>query len=88
MIFWFKAKDGLLSLSLSVVWIVSATVLGLLIFNEGISFARQSFSQEQTPMQRVLDTLYIAGKNKVSDTALDNMLTFRAGKYYMLNFRI
>jgi hypothetical protein len=84
MIFWFKAKDGMLSLSLLVVWIVSATALGLLIFSEGISFAQQSVSREQTPMQKTPDTLYIAGRNIISDTEFNNMLPFKIGNYSML----
>ena len=84
MIFWFKAKDGILSLILFVVWIVSATALGLLILNESISFAKESVSYEQTPMQRTSDTLYIVGRNRISDAELDNMLTFRIGSYCML----
>ena len=84
MIFWFKAKDGILSLIMLVIWFVSATTLGLLLFNEGVSFAQRSVSSEQTAIQSSSDTLYIVGKNKISDIDYGNMLTFRAEDYYML----
>ena len=84
MIFWFKAKDGMLSLSMFVIWIISATVLGLLIFNEGISFAQESVSREQTPIRNSSDTLYIVAKNKITDIEPNDMWYFRIGNYQML----
>ena len=84
MIFWFKAKDRILSLSLLVIWIVSATALGLFAFYEAISFAEESVSREQVPMQKIPDTLYIVGNNKISDTEINNMLPFRVDNYYTL----
>jgi len=84
MIFWFKAKDGMLSLILLIIWFLSATALGLLMFVEGISFAEQSISTEQTQIQTSSDTLYIKAKNRISDIETNNMLSFRAGDYYML----
>jgi phage shock protein PspC (stress-responsive transcriptional regulator) len=84
MIFWFKAKDGILSLILLIIWFLSATALGLLMFAEGISFAEQSISTEQTQIQTSSDTLYIKAKNRISDIETNDMLSFRAGDYYML----
>ena len=84
MIFWFKAKDGVLSMSLLVIWFVSAMALGLLIFSEGISFKERSVSREKMPIQSSADTLYIVGKNKISDIKSDNMRSFVAGNHFYM----
>lgn len=84
MIFWFRAKDGILSLSLFFVWIVSSAALGLLLFNEGIPFAEQSSAYERMPALTAADTIYIAGRNKIADIKTDNMNVFRVDEYYML----
>ena len=48
MIFWFKAKDGILSLVAFVVWVMAVAALAMILFNEGISFAETGRSSTQT----------------------------------------
>ena len=40
MIFWFNARDGVVSLVALVVWVMSVAALAIIGFNEGISFAK------------------------------------------------
>ena len=42
MIFWFNARDGVVSLVALVVWVMSVAALSIIGFNEGVSFARRA----------------------------------------------
>lgn len=83
MIFWFRAKDGLLSLVLLMTWIASAVTLGVITANEGISFAQQSVAHKNEPLHSTSDTLYIKTKNSIPIVTA-GMKAFKADKYYML----
>jgi phage shock protein PspC (stress-responsive transcriptional regulator) len=67
MIFWFRAKDGILSLVGFIIWVSAATALTIILFNEGISFAESARSSSQTILPQPPDTLYIMPYHKVSD---------------------
>jgi phage shock protein PspC (stress-responsive transcriptional regulator) len=67
MIFWFRAKDGIVSLIAFVLWIMSITALSIIIFNEGISFAESARTSAQTIFPNPPDTLYVISDNKVED---------------------
>ncbi|MDR2910088.1 MAG: PspC domain-containing protein [Bacteroidales bacterium] len=84
MIFWFKAKDGILSLVLFITWIVSAVALGFITASEGISFAQQSVAYKNEQLYSTADTVYITVKNTVSLVPAADMKAFKADKYYML----
>jgi phage shock protein PspC (stress-responsive transcriptional regulator) len=81
MIFWFKAKDGVFSLVGLVLWVISITVLALLLFNEGISFAETGRSSSETILNNIPDTLYIKSDHKVSDLRFDKELTVKEERY-------
>jgi phage shock protein PspC (stress-responsive transcriptional regulator) len=84
MIFWFRAKDGTLSLALIVVWALSVTALAILLFSEGVSFAERSGSSFKTPMNNLSDTIYVTSGNRVSDLISDRTLPFNTEKYSVL----
>lgn len=67
MIFWFRAKDGVIILVGFIVWIMSLTALSIILFNEGVSFAESAKSYTQTPIAQPPDTLYIMSGQKTSD---------------------
>jgi phage shock protein PspC (stress-responsive transcriptional regulator) len=67
MIFWFRAKDGIISLVAFVIWIMSITALSIIIFNEGISFAESARISTQTVLPDPPDTLYVISDKKVDD---------------------
>lgn len=67
MIFWFRAKDGILSLVGFILWVIAVTALAIILFNEGISFAESARSSSQTVLPQPPDTLYIMSDHKVSD---------------------
>ncbi|HNW57163.1 MAG TPA: PspC domain-containing protein [Bacteroidales bacterium] len=76
MIFWFRAKDGLLSLICFVIWVASVSALSMILFHEGISFAQTSRSSSQIFMSDTPDTLHVISGNKASDLKFDKEISF------------
>ncbi|MDO9580601.1 MAG: PspC domain-containing protein [Bacteroidales bacterium] len=81
MIFWFKARDGVLSLICLVVWVMSITALSLILFNEGISFAETAKSSSEKILTDIPDTLYIIAGSKLSDLKVDKELSIKEEGY-------
>jgi phage shock protein PspC (stress-responsive transcriptional regulator) len=81
MIFWFRAKDGVVLLSGLVLWVISAAVLSILLFNEGISFAETAKSISQSYFKSAPDTLYIIPGKKISDLSIDNEIILPDEEY-------
>jgi len=67
MIFWFRAKDGVVSLVGLVLWVTVITALVIILFNEGISFAKTAKSSTELVLPKSPDTLYIMTDQKVAD---------------------
>ena len=67
MIFWFRARDGVISLAGFVLWVISIVALSMLLFNEGISFTETGRSSTQLIVPDKPDTLYIMIDHKASD---------------------
>ena len=67
MIFWFKARDGIISLIALVVWVISIAALTIIGFNEGISFAQTGKISAETILPNSPDTLYVRSDNKITD---------------------
>ncbi|MBK7625758.1 MAG: PspC domain-containing protein [Bacteroidales bacterium] len=67
MIFWFRAKDGIITLICFILWVMSVTALSIMLFNEGVSFAESAKSYTQTPIPQPPDTLYIMSGQKIAD---------------------
>lgn len=71
MIFWFKARDGVILLSGLVLWVLSCAVLAIILFNEGVSFSESARSKLSVSFKEVPDTLYIVADRKISDLKYD-----------------
>jgi phage shock protein PspC (stress-responsive transcriptional regulator) len=67
MIFWFNARDGVVSLVALVVWVMAIAALTIIGLNEGISFAHNARSSAETVLQNSPDTLYVISDNKIAD---------------------
>jgi hypothetical protein len=67
MIFWFRAKDGILSLILLVTWVLSLASLVLILVNEGVSFSETGRASAELIPQNKPDTLYIMPLKKIND---------------------
>jgi phage shock protein PspC (stress-responsive transcriptional regulator) len=67
MIFWFRARDGILSLIFLVVWVLSITALCILLFNEGITFSETGRSTSTEVFATPPDTLQVVSVRKSKD---------------------
>jgi phage shock protein PspC (stress-responsive transcriptional regulator) len=75
MIFWFRAKDGIVSLAGFVIWVLSVAALSIILFNEGISFAETGKIASEKIFTHTPDTLYIKAGKKVSALKFDKELS-------------
>ncbi len=74
MIFWFRAREGIFSLSALVVWVMSIAALSIILFNEGIGYAERAKSISTDSLFNIPDTLYIKPINRISDLGYDHEL--------------
>lgn len=81
MIFWFRAKDWIVSLVALVVWVLSISALTILLFNEGISFAESGRKNEQIILEHHYDTLYLKVDSKISDLKFEKEISLPGGDY-------
>lgn len=75
MIFWFKVRDGIFSLTALIVWVVAVAALSIILFNEGVSFAESSSTTSQNIMPKAPQTLHIVAGNKLDDLDYQNALS-------------
>jgi phage shock protein PspC (stress-responsive transcriptional regulator) len=81
MIIWFKAKDGILSLTGLVLWVLAIAALSIIFFNEGISFAESARSTSTYILPNTPDTLYLITEHKVSDLKFDKEISLPDDDY-------
>jgi phage shock protein PspC (stress-responsive transcriptional regulator) len=81
MVFWFKARDGVVSLIAFVVWIMSISALAIIGFNEGVSFARTAKVSAETVIQNKTDTIYIKSVNKVANLKYEKVISIPHDEY-------
>jgi phage shock protein PspC (stress-responsive transcriptional regulator) len=76
MIFWFRARDGVVSLVALVVWVGSVAALSIIGFNEGVSFAQTGKTTVETILSKSPDTLYISTDHKIADLKYEKQISF------------
>ncbi len=76
MIFWFRARDGVLSLIGLIIWALSVTALAIILANEGFSFSETGRTSSQIILENSPDTLYIITDRKVKDLEYDREVSF------------
>ncbi|NLJ44610.1 MAG: PspC domain-containing protein [Bacteroidales bacterium] len=81
MIFWFRAKDGIISLSGLVIWVMCVAALSILLFNEGISFAETAKSVTGEIIEKAPKEIYVLSGQKVSDLHYDKEIAFDEEDY-------
>jgi phage shock protein PspC (stress-responsive transcriptional regulator) len=81
MIFWFRARDGVVSLVALVVWVMTLAVLAVISFNEGISFAENAKTSAQNVLSLSHDTLYVMSDQKIEDLKFDKEFTLPHEEY-------
>jgi len=81
MIFWFRSRDGIVSLIALIIWVISVAALSLLLFNEGISYAETSKSITEEIIEKAPADLYIMAGNKVAGLNYDKEISFHDEDY-------
>jgi phage shock protein PspC (stress-responsive transcriptional regulator) len=81
MIIWFKAKDGILSLTGLVLWVLAIAALSIIFFNEGISFAESAKTSSQNILSDKPDTLYLMTGQKVANLKFEKEFTLPHEEY-------
>lgn len=81
MIFWFKAKDGILSVIALIIWVISITALSLILFNEGISFAETAKSSTERIIRPAPDTLFLMANHRITGLSIDKELSIKEEGY-------
>lgn len=81
MIFWFRARDGVVSLVALVIWVMSITALSIVLFTEGISFAETAKSSVETVMPHSPDTLYVKSDQKIADLKFEKEIALPHEEY-------
>ena len=81
MIFWFHARDGVVSLVALVVWVMTIAALSIIGFNEGVSFAETAKSSVETMLTPTPDTLYIHTDNKIADLKYEKEISLPHEEY-------
>ena len=71
MIFQFRAKDGILSLSLFLTWIAVLVIISAIFFRQGLGFAESGRKTEKIVFNTPSDTIYFRAGNKLSSAHYD-----------------
>lgn len=75
MIFWFRARDGVVSLVALVVWVMSLAALAIICFNEGVSFAQTAKLSVESVLPKSPDTLYVVADHKIADLKFEKQIS-------------
>jgi phage shock protein PspC (stress-responsive transcriptional regulator) len=81
MIFWFKARDGIVNLAALVIWVMSIAALAIIGFSEGVSFAESARTSVETILPHSPDTLYIRSDNKIADLRYEKEIALPHEEY-------
>ncbi|MDY0099326.1 MAG: PspC domain-containing protein [Bacteroidales bacterium] len=81
MIFWFRAKDGIISLAGFLMWVLCAVALSMILFNEGISFAERGKAVTLETLGKNPENVYIKTAKKAGDLSYDKDISFPDGNY-------
>jgi phage shock protein PspC (stress-responsive transcriptional regulator) len=84
MIFWFRAKDGVVSLVGLVLWVMLMAILAVILFNEGLSFAETARTSTQKVFTHSPKTMYIKSGNRTSALNIEKELNFREEGYNIM----
>jgi phage shock protein PspC (stress-responsive transcriptional regulator) len=71
MIFQFRAKDGILSLSLLLTWIAVLVIMSAIFFRQGLGFAESGRKTEKILFNTPSDTIYFRAGNRISAAHYD-----------------
>lgn len=83
MIFWFRARDRWINISALLLWVIAATALSILLFNEGISFAEHASTISMNVIPDKPDTLHVVTRNRIDNLKYDQEFAIPDAGYSM-----
>jgi phage shock protein PspC (stress-responsive transcriptional regulator) len=83
MIFWFRSRDGVISVVALIIWVLSITALTVLLAGQGLSFSETGRATSAIVIESPPDTLYIVASKKVSDLKYNRELNIPDDTYSM-----
>lgn len=83
MIFWFRAKDGVFSLTGFVLWVMSVAALSIILFNEGVSYTESAKTISSNILKESPDTLYFRQGKRIEDLKYDHEISIPHENYYV-----
>ena len=83
MIFWFRSRDGIISLIGLVLWVLSVTALAIILAGEGLSFAEHGRIVSTEVVEKAPETVYIITGKKVSDLKYDREVELPDDSYFI-----
>ena len=81
MIFWFKARDGVVSLIMLLIWVGSIAALTLILFNEGISYSDTAKSLTSSILPHSTKNLYVVSGHSISALKFDKEISLPEESY-------
>jgi hypothetical protein len=82
-IFWFRSRDGIISLIALVLWVLSVTALAIIMAGEGLSFAENGKAVTSEIIEKAPQTVYITTGKKISDLKYDREVEFPDDSYFI-----
>jgi phage shock protein PspC (stress-responsive transcriptional regulator) len=83
MIFWFRSRDGIISLIGLVLWVLSVTALAIILAGEGLSFAEHGRVKSTSVFEKAPATVYIIAGQKVSELKYDREVELPDDSYFI-----
>jgi phage shock protein PspC (stress-responsive transcriptional regulator) len=81
MIFWFRSRDGVISLIALVIWVMSLTGLVILLSGQGLNFSETGRVYSSIVLDNPPDTLYIITDRKIDNLNFNRELNIAEGSY-------
>jgi phage shock protein PspC (stress-responsive transcriptional regulator) len=82
-IFWFRSRDGIISLIGLVLWVLSLTALAIILAGEGLSFAEHGRIKSTIVLEKAPTTIYVVTGRKVSDLKYDREVELPDDSYVL-----
>ncbi len=81
LIFWFRARDGVVALTGLVVWVMAIAILAIISFNEGVSFAQTAKTTQTLSLPNSPDTLFVKSVSRIANLTYDEELSIPHDEY-------
>jgi phage shock protein PspC (stress-responsive transcriptional regulator) len=75
LIFWFRVRDGFFWLGGFLLWVLCVTALSIVLFNEGVSFAKHAQTEIVDSLKLPSDTIYISAGATLSGIKSGNEIS-------------